>query len=68
VSGHTRWSIVLKLDAPWFTRSGQLHPGIAFRTFDDSPGGWYTWPATPLGLDGRDLERRPDLWAVVMRE
>ena len=67
-SGRARWSIVLKLDAPWFTRSGHLHPGIAFRTFDDSPVGWYTWPATPLGLDGRALERRPDLWAVVMRE
>jgi len=66
VSDDARWSIVLKLDASYFTRSGQLHPCLALRTFDDSPAGWYTWPATPLGLGVRDLERRPDLWAVVV--
>ena len=66
LSDHARWSIVLKLDARWFTHSGQQRPGLAFRTFDDSPLGWYTWPATPPGLGARDLERRPNLWAVVM--
>ena len=64
-SDGTHWSLILKLDVRWFTRSGQRHPGLAFRTFDDSPAGWYTWPATPQGLGVRALERRPDLWAVV---
>ncbi len=68
VSDRGRWSLVLKLDVRWFTRSVLRRPGLGFRTFDDSPAGWYTWPATPPGLGVRDLERRPDLWAVVVLE
>jgi len=68
VTDRMRWSIVIKFDAQWFTRSGQLRPGMAVRTFDDSPAGWYSWPGAPLGLGPRDVEHRPDLWAVVLLE
>jgi hypothetical protein len=68
VSGHgdrTGWSLVLRLDGEWLRGEAGRRPGIAFRLYDDSPGGWFAWPPARPGRPGSEVERVPDFWAVV---
>ncbi|MEO8637011.1 MAG: hypothetical protein ABI587_17180, partial [Gemmatimonadales bacterium] len=61
------WSIEMRLDPAYFTESGSVSPRLAFRVFDNEPMGWFPWPR-PAGIrQPTDVERRPELWAVVAR-
>jgi hypothetical protein len=61
------WSLELKMDQEYFheAKAGSL-PRIAFRVFDDSPQGWYTWPQVVGAAQPTMVERRPDWWAPVL--
>lgn len=60
------WSLELRLDPAYFSEAGSLRPGIAFRVFDNDPHGWSIWP-NPSGIrQPTEVERRPELWAVVL--
>jgi hypothetical protein len=59
------WSLVLRLDAAWLQGEAGRRPGIAFRAYDDSPGGWFVWPARADGRQPVSVERVPDLWGIV---
>jgi len=65
VDGHSDrsgWWLVLRLDGVWLQGESGRPPRIAFRVYDDSPGGWFTWPAPPVGGQPTQVERVPDLW------
>ena len=59
------WSLALRLDAAWLEGEEGRRPGIAFRIYDDSPSGWFAWPAPTGGRQPAGVERVPDLWGVV---
>lgn len=59
------WSLVLRLDAAWLEGEAGRRPGIAFRVYDDSPGGWFAWPAAAAGRQPVRVEGIPDLWGSV---
>jgi hypothetical protein len=59
------WSLVLRLDAAWLEGEGGRWPGIAFRIYDDSPSGWFAWPAPETGRQPVSVERLPDAWAAL---
>jgi hypothetical protein len=65
VSTRAGWSLELRLDAEYFHEAGRRKPGLAFRVYDDDPHGWVAWPAAPGIRQPTEVERRPDLWAVV---
>ena len=60
----------LSLAAPhpaYFTEGGASPPRLALRVFDNEPMGWFPWPR-PAGIrQPTEVERRPELWAVVGR-
>jgi hypothetical protein len=60
------WSVEFRLDAAYFGEAGAGHPGLAFRVYDNSPHGWHPWPSPPGIRQPTEVERRPDLWAVVI--
>ena len=51
------WSLILRLDAAWLEGASGRSPGIAFRIYDDSPGGWFAWPAPAAGRQPASIER-----------
>jgi hypothetical protein len=59
------WSLVLRLDGAWLDGGGDRRPAIAFRIYDDSPNGWFAWPAPEAGRQPVSVERLPDAWAVL---
>jgi hypothetical protein len=61
------WSLVLRLDGAWLLGEKGRRPRVAFRIYDDSPGGWFTWPVPAPGRQPASIERVPDRWAVVGR-
>ena len=61
----TGWSLVLRLDGAWLEGESGRRPRIAFRIYDDSPGGWFAWPARANARQPAGVERVPDLWGVV---
>ena len=59
------WWVVLRLDGAWLQGEAGRRPGIAFRVYDDSPGGWFAWPG-PAGVrQPAGIEKVPDLWGSV---
>jgi hypothetical protein len=40
-------------------------PRVAFRTYNDNPRGWWSWPA-PRGTPPQRVERIPELWAPLI--
>jgi hypothetical protein len=64
-SDSTGWSLALRLDGAWLQGAKGRRPGIAFRVYDDSPGGWFAWPAPEAGRQPAGVERVPDLWGVI---
>jgi hypothetical protein len=62
--GH-RWRILLRLDPAWFAGDAGLLARIAFRVYDDSPGGWFAWPLPPPGARATVVEGSPSLWGPV---
>jgi len=65
VSTGSGWSLELRLDPEWFAGEGGSSPGLALRTYDDGPNRRFIWPDAPGLTQSTQLERRPDLWAVV---
>jgi hypothetical protein len=61
----TGWSLVLRLNGAWLEGEAGRRPGIAFRIYDDSPSGWFAWPARADRPQPAGVERVPDLWGVV---
>ena len=66
VSEQGGWSLEFRLDLEYFRQSGTRHPGLALRVYDDAPQSWVAWPAVPAVRQPTEVERRPDLWAVVL--
>ncbi len=66
VSDSAGWSLELRLDAAFFreARAGTT-PALAFRTYNDSPSGWSTWPRRDRLRHPTAVERRPELWEPV---
>jgi hypothetical protein len=64
-SDRAGWSLVLRLDQVWLQGESGRGPGIAFRVYDDSPGGWFTWPSPARNRQPTGVERVPDLWGSV---
>jgi hypothetical protein len=64
-SDRAGWWLLLRLDAAWLRSETGRPPGIAFRVYDDSPGGWFAWPVPSEGRQPASIERVPDLWGVV---
>jgi hypothetical protein len=58
------WSLVLRLDPAWLKAGEGRLPRLAFRIYDNSPQGWFAWPA-PAGVTPVSVERTPSLWAWV---
>ncbi|MBA3893487.1 MAG: hypothetical protein H0X69_07295 [Gemmatimonadales bacterium] len=59
------WSLVLRLDPAWLEGEAGRRPRIAFRIYDDSPGGWFAWPRPPGGQHAARVEGVPDRWGSV---
>lgn len=60
------WLLILRLDAAWLGSADPARrPAVAFRVYDDSPGGWFAWPAPKEGRQQSAVERVPDLWGSV---
>jgi len=64
-SGPAGWSLVLRMDAAWLQGEGGRPPAIAFRVYDDSPGGWFAWPLRSRRRQPASVERVPDLWGTI---
>ena len=56
------WTVELRIRSP---RLGPM-PRIAFRTYDDSPQGWWSWPVPPDSLRTTVVERTPNLWVPLV--
>ena len=63
--GPLGWSVVLRLDGAWLAGESGRCPRIAFRAYDDSPGGWFAWPRPDAGIQPASIERSPDRWGCV---
>jgi hypothetical protein len=59
------WSLVLRLDGAWVAGPSGRRPGIAFRIYDDSPGGWFAWPGPEAGDQPVRVEQVPASWALL---
>jgi len=59
------WSIELRVRESAFDTNG-APSRIAFRTYNDNPRGWWSWPAPPSGAPPQRVERSPDLWAAII--
>jgi hypothetical protein len=64
-SDHRGWWLLLRLDGAWLEGEDGRRPRVAFRIYDDSPGGWFTWPRPRPGAQPTGVERVPDLWGVI---
>jgi hypothetical protein len=60
-----QWSILLRLDPAWFAVQADRPTRMAFRIYDDAPGGWYSYPAARGNAPAARVEQSPALWAVV---
>lgn len=65
VSDAAGWSVELRVDDGWFAGENGVLPQIAFRTYDDAPHGWWSWPAARPGEPGHVVERAPRRWVVI---
>lgn len=61
-----RWGLILRLDPAWLEGNGGRLPRIGFRIFDDSPQGWFAWPA-PAGVTPVSVEQTPSRWGPLSR-
>jgi hypothetical protein len=61
----SRWTLLVRMDPAWF-RGGHGRPArVSFRVYDDSPGGWYAWPALDYPVQAKAVENSPSLWVPV---
>ncbi len=59
------WSLLLRLDSAWVYGEDGRRPRIAFRIYDDAPGGWFAWPSPQTGAPPTTVEQSPALWSMV---
>jgi hypothetical protein len=59
------WSVLVRLDPAWLKAEDGRLPRVAFRIYDDAPGGWYAWPLPRGTAPPTTVERTPALWSVV---
>lgn len=57
-SDSASWSVHLRIARALLGKK----PRIAFRTYDDAPQGWWSWPAPREGERATLVERTPDRW------
>jgi hypothetical protein len=58
----TGWSLILRMDSVWFTGEDGQAPRIAFRVYDDAPGGWFSYPQAKPGEPATAVEQTPERW------
>jgi hypothetical protein len=58
------WSVELRVRTT-VAKPGVAAPRIAFRTYNDAPSGWWSWPAPPSGVSAQDVERSPGQWVPL---
>jgi hypothetical protein len=59
------WSILLRMDPAWLKGEEGRLPRMAFRIYDDAPGGWFAWPSPQAGVPPTTVEQSPALWSMV---
>jgi hypothetical protein len=59
------WSLLLRLDPAWFAGQAGRLARLAFRIYDDAPGGWHSWPPPAEGLPAVSVEGTPESWIPV---
>lgn len=64
-SSPSGWSVELRIRAATFQGSGAALPRLAFRTYNDRPAGWWSWPAPPPRTPAQQVELSPGLWMPV---
>jgi hypothetical protein len=65
VSGHNDargWSVLVRLDPAWLAGEEGRAPRIAFRIYDDAPGGWFALPPPRGALPATMVEMIPAQW------
>lgn len=60
-SSPTGWMVELRIRIAG-VKVGPNAPRLAFRTYNDRPVGWWSWPSPPPGVPPQCVERMPDLW------
>lgn len=60
-----RWILLLRLDPAWFAGDAGRPARMAFRTYDNSPSGWYSWPPPSRGLPAWSVEMTPAAWIPI---
>ena len=60
------WTVELMLPVAWFIDETARQAAIAFRTYDNDPSAWYSWPAPREGERASRIEMLPARWAVVL--
>jgi hypothetical protein len=63
-SSSTGWIVELRVSIA-AASIGPGAPRLAFRTYNDRPAGWWSWPLPPAGLPPQRVERTPDLWIPI---
>jgi hypothetical protein len=64
-AGPTGWTLLLRLEPGWLTGEAGSLPGVAFRTYDDAPAGWFSWPVPAPPLPPTIVEQSPAHWAPL---
>jgi hypothetical protein len=59
------WNLLLRLDPAWLGGEAGTLPRVAFRIYDDDPGGWFAWPPPRDSAPHASIERSPALWVPV---
>jgi hypothetical protein len=59
------WTLLLRMDPAWLRGKDARLPRIAFRIYDDAPGGWFAWPPGRDAASPTSVERTPETWAPV---
>jgi hypothetical protein len=60
-SSSAGWMVELRIRLN-VVKPGPGAPRIAFRTYNNQPSGWWSWPMPPDGVPPQHVEQRPDLW------
>jgi hypothetical protein len=63
-SSATEWTVELRIRTA-AVKAGTGAPRIAFRTYNDRPSGWWSWPAPPPGEPAQRVEQSPALWVPL---
>jgi hypothetical protein len=59
------WSVLIRLDPAWLEGEAGRRLRLAFRIYDDAPGGWFAWPAPRKRDLATTVEHSPATWAAV---